>query len=195
MSLLTPSRIREVINEKGSYVPNASRTAATRELLKEGRVAKTAEFDIFLSHSSENAADVRLIKVFLEAFGFRVYVDWIEDGDLDRATVNPSRANLLRTRIRRSTSLLFYVTESSVESRWTPWELGYADGLGKRVALLPRISDDAVPGEFPGVEYLGLYPHVEADIDADTGETVLAVVGGRKTVWFDHWLEAPRSRA
>jgi hypothetical protein len=44
-----------------------------------------------------------------------------------------------------------------------PWELGYADGLGKKAATIPVVPTNA-PGiddtEFRGQEYLGVYPYV-----------------------------------
>lgn len=41
-------------------------------------------YDIFLSHSFDDARVVKVIKELLEEKGFKVYVDWIEDEHLDR---------------------------------------------------------------------------------------------------------------
>lgn len=195
MALLSPARIRAAINEHGSFVPNVDRQAAGRALLKEAQLLTSATFDIFLCHSSEDAKAVRLIKTLLEAFGYSVYVDWIEDGDLDRRLVDPRRAALLRHRISRSTSLLFYVTANSTKSRWTPWELGYADGHERRVALLPEVPDGPAPAKIPGNEYLGLYPWVDLAKGSGSKKTSLWVNRTRNFYTpFSSWLSGEEPR-
>lgn len=116
-------------------------------------------FDIFLSHSSRDAAVVRGIKLIMESQGFTVYVDWIADPELDRSRVTKATALLLRKRMGQCKSLIYAATTNSSSSLWMPWELGYFDGLRQsNVAILP-LTDH--PGEhFQGQEYLGLYPLV-----------------------------------
>lgn len=124
------------------------------------KVRDTDRFDIFLSHCVADADVVAGVKVLLEEQGHSVYVDWLVDKQLDRSRVTPDTADVLRRRMRSSESMVFATSESSPNSRWMPWELGYFDGLRQgRIAVLPLVSQQ---GEaFKGQEYLGLYPVVE----------------------------------
>lgn len=120
----------------------------------------STRFDVFLSHSFSDKEIIAGVKLVLEAEGLRVYVDWIEDRQMDRTHVTAETANVLRIRMRHSESLVFATSESSSDSKWMPWELGYFDGFKPgHVAILPLVK---TPGAgFEGQEYLGLYPYVE----------------------------------
>jgi TIR domain len=117
-------------------------------------------FDVFLSHSYEDAALIAGIKALLESESISVYVDWLEDPQLDRSRVTRDTADLLRERMRHCGFLLYASSQASVDSKWMPWELGYFDGYRPgRVGILPIVS---TPGaSFVGQEYLGLYPLIE----------------------------------
>lgn len=59
------------------------------------------------------------------------------------------------------------VTENSKNSKWVPWELGFADGikiLGD-IAILPILR--SAYGDFSGVEYMGIYPKIQEGILPD----------------------------
>jgi hypothetical protein len=114
-------------------------------------------FDVFVSHSSKDADLIWGVKLRLELDGLQVYVDWIVDPQLDRTRVSKATAAILRQRMKQCRFLVYVATAASRDSRWMPWELGYFDGLRRgRVGILPI---DGMPGaDFPGVEYLGLYP-------------------------------------
>lgn len=88
----------------------------------------TSTFDVFLSHAREDAEIVLGVVGLLELLGKTVYVDWISDVQLDRSRVTPLHADVLRSRMRSSASLLYLTTANSVQSVWMPWELGYFDG-------------------------------------------------------------------
>lgn len=120
----------------------------------------TADFDVFLSHSYLDASLVEGVRQLLAQSGLSVYVDWIEDPQLDRAKVTVATAAVLRQRLRKCHSLIFLTSTNSTASKWMPWELGFFDGLRPgRVAILPLVRTQ---GEmFVGQEYLGLYPYVE----------------------------------
>ena len=90
--------------------------------------------------------------------GFSVYVDWIDD-PLDRSKVTKANAELIRTRMKSSRSLLYATSENAEGSKWMPWELGYFDGLRQKVAVCPITASSS----FDGREYLGLYPVMEKD--------------------------------
>lgn len=119
---------------------------------------KKREYDIFLSHSSlDKKLVLTLVDLFNEA-GYSVYVDWIEDTQLDRSNVNKETAQTLRNRMNWSKGLAYVATSNSTNSKWCPWELGYFDGKkNSRCCILPIIESNT----FQGQEYLGLYPYLE----------------------------------
>lgn len=120
--------------------------------------AKT-DFDIFLSHSSQDSELVLGVVSILENLGYSVYVDWITDKQLSRENINRATAQTLKYRMRQSTSLLYLATSNSSNSKWMPWELGYFDGIKpERIAILPIL--DSSNSVFNGQEYLGIYPVV-----------------------------------
>jgi hypothetical protein len=142
--------------------PGITPTAAAVKSLLRKRPDEVAgkTFEVFLSHSMVDAVLIAGVKAYLESQGLTVYVDWMEDAQLDRSRVTPATADLLRRRMRASGMLIYAASESSPDSKWMPWELGYFDGLRQgRVAILPLVVKS--DSEFKGQEYLGLYPKVE----------------------------------
>lgn len=137
------------------------RKSASQVLNEEvANVRDTDRFDIFLSHCVADADLIAGVKVLLEEQGHKVYVDWLVDKQLDRSRVTPETADTLRRRMRSSDSMLFATSDSSPNSKWMPWELGYFDGLRQgRIAILPLVPYQGAA--FKGQEYLGLYPVVE----------------------------------
>lgn len=95
--------------------------------------------------------------------GFTVYVDWIDDHQLDRSHVSRATADRLRERMDHCRCLIYVDSEGADHSRWMPWELGYVDARHRsRVAILPIQSQET--SNFPvyrGQEYLSLYPYVD----------------------------------
>ena len=92
-------------------------------------------YDVFLSHSYEDARIVKLIKEMLEESGLQVYVDWIEDEHLDRGRVTSNTASILRRRMDRCSSLIYLTSQSAEGSVWMPWELGYMDARTGKVVV------------------------------------------------------------
>lgn len=120
------------------------------------------KFDIFLSHSSSDAELIIGIKALLEERGKRVYVDWVDDPELDRSRVTKETAARLRLRMVQSDTLFYVATDNASKSKWMPWELGFFDGLKRnRVRILPVLASSNQ--SFDGQEYLGLYPAVSKD--------------------------------
>lgn len=143
-------------------------------ILKESVTAATAadSFDVFLSHSIADAEIVLGIKQLLEESGLKVYVDWVEDAQLDRRAVTKESAAVLRQRMRQSKSLIYLSSENSSSSKWMPWELGYFDGFKPDgVAIMPVL--DSPTDAFKGQEYLGLYPIVQKNTYSDGTPDVL----------------------
>lgn len=145
-------------------------------------------YDIFLSHSSLDKKLVyTLVDMFNEA-GYSVYVDWIEDTELDRSNVTTETANVLRTRMGDSSGLAYVATSNATNSKWCPWELGYFDGKkNSRCCILP-IMDSRT---FKGQEYLGLYPYIEYDTIMGTTKKEFWVYeqNSNKYVVLRSWLK------
>ena len=134
-------------------------------------------YDIFLSHSYSDKVKVhKLVKMFNDC-GYSVYVDWIDDKQLDRSLVDSQTANILKARMKNSKGLAFLTTANSVSSKWCPWELGYMDGLKNgRCCILPVLQYKR--DYFSGQEYLGIYPYLDYE-----------VIGG--TTKYEFWVNSP----
>lgn len=154
MGTFTESQIRRrALRKTGGY-----RQATT--VLKEEVASSKARssFDVFLSHSTSDAEIVLGVKGVLEDYGKTVYVDWLQDPQLDRSHVTAATAEVIRERMRQCKSLVYVHTKNSGASKWMPWELGYFDGFNGAVAILPVTEK----GEnFQGQEYLGIYPYID----------------------------------
>ncbi|MDN2714397.1 MULTISPECIES: toll/interleukin-1 receptor domain-containing protein [Janthinobacterium] len=158
MSFLKQSEIRQRAKD---HINQRFRVTAKNIVMEsEQSYAAWKRYDVFLSHSTKDADIVLGVKLVLEEQGKSVYVDWIEDAELDRTKVTPETAALLRERMKSCSSLIFIATDNSSTSKWTPWELGYFDGIKQGgVAILPVLEEWR--SSFEGQEYLGLYPIVE----------------------------------
>lgn len=84
-------------------------------------------YDVFLSHAHSDARIVRQVRKLLLEKGLKVYVDWIEDKQLDRSRVSSLTALLLRHRMDRCASIIYLTSTAAKKSVWMPWELGYMD--------------------------------------------------------------------
>lgn len=130
--------------------------AAKRELRESAlrRLNSGARFDVFLSHSFIDAPYVLLLRDYLESLGYSIFVDWIERPELDREKVTKRTASYLRQVMDKCDSLLFAVSENSTASTWMPWELGYFDGKGGRIAMAPITDRKTTSETYRGQEYL-----------------------------------------
>lgn len=172
MAFLTAARLKYKFQEY---------TTPSTWLKKEARSDEI--FDIFLSHSYKNKELVFGAKKLFNDYGLSVYVDWIEDNELDRTNVNKKNANLLRTRMRQCNSLIFLDTQEAQNSKWTIWELGYMDGVIKKVAILPVLNN--MNDSYKGQEYLSLYPYIEEDT---VYKKTLTVITESNVLTLKHWL-------
>lgn len=166
MTYFTKSEARAAATRNRGLQKSAGMTSG--RILKESVTAATVSdtFDVFLSHSIADAEIVLGIKQLLEESGLKVYVDWVEDAQLDRRAVTKETAAVLRQRMRQSKSLIYLSSDNSTSSKWMPWELGYFDGFKPDgVAIMPVL--DSPTEAFKGQEYLGLYPIVQKDTYKD----------------------------
>jgi hypothetical protein len=158
MAYVTKDEARQAARTRLQKSFGSTSTQILREAIRASSTVET--FDVFLSHSSEDSEIVLGVREILFDLGLVVYVDWIDDPQLDRGNVTAENADMLRRRMRSSKSLIFLTTKNSVSSRWMPWELGYFDGLRTGfIGLLPIV--DYSGASFSGQEYLALYPLVE----------------------------------
>lgn len=140
-----------------------SNASETRILNKNHTVfSKKESYDLFISLSF---LDKKLILTLIDLFnnaGYSVYVDWIDDKNLDKNNVSYKTAKFIRNRISECKGLSYIATGNIVNSKWCPWELGLADGLlNGKACILPILKE---PGVFNGVEFVGIYPIIEFDI-------------------------------
>ncbi len=114
----------------------------------------------FLSHSHKDRAYAEGVQAWLEELGWTVYIDWQDDemtDETDRET-----AEKLQEKIKSCYWFLYLATKNSAESRWCPWEIGYADSeRGKdKILIIPTAEED---GTTHGNEYLQLYQRITHD--------------------------------
>lgn len=159
-------------------------------VLAEAAEGDDETFDIFLSHSIKDTELVVGARSLLRQFGYNVYVDWIEDRELDRTKVSRATALRLRKRMRQCHSLLYLSSTNSGDSKWMPWELGFFDGFSDgRIAVLP-ISTHEEKNYF-GQEYLGIYPYVDVMTDNKQNKERLWVNHSANTYGlFEDWLKS-----
>ena len=148
MSLLKESDLKSYVIKSSIALESASNRALDYET-----------FDIFLSHSYLDKDLVYALKNYLEEKKLTVYVDWIDDRQLERDSVDAKTAETLRKRMKQCQSLLFATSSNSTTSKWMPWECGYFDGINGKIAILPISKNDE--SSFEGQEYLGLYPYID----------------------------------
>jgi hypothetical protein len=173
MAYYTDRQVREAAERLGAYTTSGAEQA----LNKQAKSWRTS-FDVFLSHAFLDAKLILGVKAILESMNLTVYVDWIDDPELDRTRVDSSTAARLRERMRQSGSMIFVTSRASVNSKWMPWELGYFDGLrtSTRIAIFPIVASSG--DGFRGQEYLGLYPEIQQLQDWSSYREVPAVTRG-----------------
>jgi hypothetical protein len=116
-----------------------------------------AEVTMFLSHSHKDRDLIQPTLAFLRSHGVKIYVDWMDEGMPD--VVSGETAKKLKVRIQQHKKFLVLVTENSKDSRWVPWELGYADptkGID-HIASFP-VTESV---DFTQNEYLSIYPKIQ----------------------------------
>lgn len=109
----------------------------------------------FLSHSHLDSQLVKGLIVELEKQGVQLYVDWQDNAMPD--TPNQETARRIQDRIKANEMFLFLATKNAKQSRWCPWELGYADSAHKQIYIIPT-TDGA---DTYGNEYLQLYSKID----------------------------------
>lgn len=168
-----PISIDAIRSAAGQVKKTASRT------LQEARASNLAT--AFLCHSHKDSDLVRGVINMLGSEGWDVYVDW-EDTSMPE---KPDRETAMRIqqKIVELKYFIFLATPNSIDSRWCPWEIGYANGK-KHIDQILIIPTTDRSGAWYGSEYLQLYRRVDK---ADSGR--LAVWGPGQSsggVWVKH---------
>jgi len=130
---------------------------------------------VFLSHSHEDADLILAAMNFLLTIGVDVYVDWLDDSM--PAVTSGETATKIKAKIAECERFVVLLSEKSVESKWVPWELGYADGVKdiNRIAIMPiRRSEYTSGSKFDGMEYISLYPVIKEGF-YDGGKTFATI--------------------
>ena len=154
MAYFTRNRLLE-------YARGTQKARLAESVRASARSASTPS--VFLSHSHADKDIVEPAANFLATLGVIVYIDWM-DPEMPSVT-NSNTAKRIREMIQLNRRFLVLATERSLESRWVPWELGYADGEKKftDIAILP--VSESLYRTAPN-EYIQVYQRIE---EADQG--------------------------
>lgn len=147
-------------------------------------------YDIFLSHSyKDRVAVAGLVKYLKRQYHYEIYVDWIEDQNLNRSCVTKETAETIKSRMRNCKCLFYVTSENAPQSKWMPWELGLMDGLKDRVAICPLTREVYNADDYHGQEYLGIYPYI-SETKTDKGQNALWVNNDKRHyIIFEEWIK------
>lgn len=119
---------------------------------------------VFLSHSHKDRDIAEGVEAWLEEKGWTVYIDWKDDSMPE--SPNRETAEKLQGQIEECDWFLYLATKNSAESRWCPWEIGYADARKGKDRLLILPTTDG--GQAYGNEYLQLYRYISLNTMGQT---------------------------
>lgn len=125
------------------------------------RFSKSYKTTIFLSHSHHDNDIVGSVISFLLNNGIYIYVDWL-DPTMPQTTSGET-ASKIKDKINQCERFIVLLTENSKESKWVPWELGYADAQkdNDKISILPvKRNYYTRDSEFEGIEYMQLYRQI-----------------------------------
>ena len=121
-------------------VKNESSPEELRKRLYVDKLERLKVFDVFISHNSKDEDKIIDFFKLLNEKHYVAYIDWVNDKfDLKREWCNASTAEVIKERIRQSRVFVLYLTEQTLKSQWCPWELGYADALGKKICIFQKV--------------------------------------------------------
>jgi hypothetical protein len=186
MALYTLDYFRTRFNNNKGLFENKSHELITETRLFSESIHHRWQFDIFLSHTIADKDVIRGVFLELTEMGYKTYVDWIIDPQLDRANVTRETANLVRKRMKQSDSLFHATSDNSSRSKWMPWETGWKDGNNKKVCIFPIVGN--FQEKYQGQEFLSLYPYIIKD-DYQGAKRLFVVdpETGRKEL-YDNWM-------
>lgn len=140
-SIGLPFVLRRKKKGKKNYIDNelVKNESSPEMLMKRlyvDNLEKIKEFDVFISHNSNDENKIVEFYKKLNQNGYVAYIDWVNDKfDLKRQWCNASTAKVIQERIKQSKVFVVFLSQSTLKSQWCPWELGYADALGKKICV------------------------------------------------------------
>jgi len=98
---------------------------------------------VFLSHSHADKELIEIAIALLRKERAEIYIDH-KDPEMPETT-NTQTANRLREKIKQCDRFVVVASDKATkESRWVPWELGFADGCKyDHIVILPVKESDA----------------------------------------------------
>lgn len=111
----------------------------------------------FLCHSHKDARLAEGLVSVLAQHGWRLYIDW-KDAEMPESP-NRETAARIQSRILECNYFIFLATANSTQSRWCPWEIGYADGKKPLDDIFVVPTRDSFTTY--GNEYLDLYRRID----------------------------------
>lgn len=159
-------------------VKNESSPEELHKRLYVDKLERLKVFDVFISHNSKDEDKIIDFFKLLNEKHYVAYIDWVNDKfDLKREWCNASTAEVIKERIRQSRVFVLYLTEQTLKSQWCPWELGYADALGKKICIFQRFkSDSKIP------EFYSAYPKL-----VFSNQPIIRLNG--EDIPFDKWIQ------
>lgn len=159
-------------------VKNESSPEILRKRLYVDKLERKKVFDVFVSHNSKDESKVVEFFKTLNRKGYVAYIDWVNDKfDLKREWCNATTAEIIKERIKQSRVFVLYFSQETLASQWCPWELGYADALGKKICIFQESEDiQYVP------EFYSAYPKLVLDSQA-----IIRING--ESIPLDKWTQ------
>ena len=142
-----PFRLRPKKKGKTNFidneiVKNESMPEVLHKRLFVNKLERLKVFDVFISHNSKDEDRIVTFYKALNSLGYVAYIDWVNDKyDLKREWCNATTAKVIKERIKQSHVFILYLSQQTLSSQWCPWELGYADALGKNICVCYEIED------------------------------------------------------
>jgi len=119
---------------------------------------------VFLSHSHSDTDLITFAMRLLTSQGAEIYIDHKDRSLPDSPSTET--ADLLRDKIKWCERFVMLASDNGLESKWVPWELGYADGEKPdgTIAVLPVQENEK---GWNGSEYVGLYATIQELTEED----------------------------
>lgn len=114
----------------------------------------------FLCHSHKDVELAKGLQVLLAENGWDLYIDW-QDHEMPEQP-NKETATKIKNKINDLDWFLFLATPNSTQSRWCPWEIGFADSkkIYDRILIIPTTDS----GKWYGNEYLQIYKKIDVAV-------------------------------
>ncbi len=135
----------------------AGRSYQTKIIKSVNEALSKCKQTAFLCHSHIDGEIANGLQVVLAENGWDLYVDWQDHEMPDHP--NKETATKIKSRINELDWFLFLATPHSTQSRWCPWEIGYADSKKAHDHILIIPTTDS--GRWYGNEYLQLYRNID----------------------------------